>query len=191
MSIQHWPSIVKRDFIRVMTNSFVICINDKRMAPSLSMPDWKVGSLLDTWRSSLSLSIYLLGNCAFILPDLQPERHHDFRVFTKNKYGDNFDKSYSIAVGRPRGKRKRWKQGRETKERDLLAETLAEKTRFYWPYMTLLVIGTCLMSLFIICCCCHHIRRSMYNKRKSKGNFDSQSFEIRADLPIESICLSL
>jgi hypothetical protein len=46
------------------------------------------------------------GNCAFILPDLRPERYHDFRVFTKNKYGDNFDKSYSIAVGKPKGMKK-------------------------------------------------------------------------------------
>jgi hypothetical protein len=58
-------------------------------------------------------SISYVGNCAFILPDLQPERHHDFRVFTKNKYGDNFDRSYSITVGRPRGKTKRWTQGRQ------------------------------------------------------------------------------
>lgn len=48
--------------------------------------------------------LYNLGNCAFILPDLNPERHHDFRVFTKNKYGDNSDKSYSITVGKPRGR---------------------------------------------------------------------------------------
>jgi hypothetical protein len=45
----------------------------------------------------------LLGNCAFILPDLKPEYHHDFRVFTKNKFGDNFDRSYSIKVGKPKG----------------------------------------------------------------------------------------
>jgi hypothetical protein len=46
----------------------------------------------------------LLGNCAFILPDLKPEYHHDFSVFTKNKFGDNFDRSYSIKVGKPKGK---------------------------------------------------------------------------------------
>ena len=45
----------------------------------------------------------MLGNCAFILPDLKPERHHDFRVFTKNKFGDNYDRSFSIAVGKPKG----------------------------------------------------------------------------------------
>ena len=56
---------------------------------------------------------FLLGNCAFILPDLKPEYHHDFRVFTKNKFGDNFDHSYSIQVGKAKGrifqKRKRRK----------------------------------------------------------------------------------
>jgi len=45
----------------------------------------------------------LKGNCAFILPDLKPENHHDFRVFTKNKFGDNFEQSFSIQVGKPRG----------------------------------------------------------------------------------------
>jgi len=44
-----------------------------------------------------------LGNCAFILPDLRPDRYHEFRVFTKNKYGDNYDTSFSIAVGKPKG----------------------------------------------------------------------------------------
>jgi hypothetical protein len=48
-------------------------------------------------------NIVKLGNCAFILPDLKPEHHHDFRVFTKNKFGDNFDRSYSIKVGKPKG----------------------------------------------------------------------------------------
>ncbi len=48
-------------------------------------------------------NIIILGNCAFILPDLKPESHHDFRVFTKNKFGDNFDRSYSIKVGKPKG----------------------------------------------------------------------------------------
>ena len=189
MSMRHWPLTVKQDFIKAMKNSFVTCISDKRMAPSQNMPDWKVCFESVSSDTFISLSLSLLGNCAFILPDLQPERHHDFRVFTKNKFGDNFDKSYSITVGRPRSKR------REDKEiltkHSILAETLAEKTRFYWPYMTLLVIGTCLLSLFIICCCCHHIRRSMYNKRKSKGNFDSQSFEMRVDFSIESVSLSL
>ncbi len=47
--------------------------------------------------------IIFLGNCAFILPELKPERHHDFRVFTKNKFGDNYDRSYSITVGKPKG----------------------------------------------------------------------------------------
>ena len=45
----------------------------------------------------------LNGNCALILPDLKPENHHDFRVFTKNKFGDNFEQSFSIQVGKPRG----------------------------------------------------------------------------------------
>jgi hypothetical protein len=44
----------------------------------------------------------IIGNCAFILPDLKPEYYHDFRVFTKNKFGDNFDRSYSIKVGKPK-----------------------------------------------------------------------------------------
>ncbi|CAF0747955.1 unnamed protein product [Didymodactylos carnosus] len=44
----------------------------------------------------------LKGNCAFILPDQKPELHHDFRVFTKNKYGDNYEKSFSITVGKPK-----------------------------------------------------------------------------------------
>ncbi|CAF0988277.1 unnamed protein product [Adineta steineri] len=100
----------------------------------------------------------LRGNCAFILPELKPEQHHDFRVFTKNKYGDNFDRSYPITVGKPK------------------AETLAEKTRLYWPYMAICVIGACLVSLLIICCCCHQIRRSLY-KRKTKGNFDSLTYQ--------------
>lgn len=56
-----------------------------------------------------------------------------------------------------------------------LAESLADKTRVYWPYMALMVAGACLVSLLIICCCCHQIRRSMYNKRKGKGNFDSKT----------------
>jgi hypothetical protein len=47
--------------------------------------------------------VYLIGNCAFILPDLKPEQNHDFRVFTKNKFGDNFDRGYPITVGKPRG----------------------------------------------------------------------------------------
>ena len=47
---------------------------------------------------------FSLGNCAFILPDLKPERYHEFRVFTKNKYGDNYDKSIVIAVGERQGK---------------------------------------------------------------------------------------
>lgn len=51
-------------------------------------------------------------------------------------------------------------------------DSLAEKTRNYWPYMALCIIGACLLLLLIICCCYHHIRRSMY-KRKNKGNFDS------------------
>jgi len=44
-----------------------------------------------------------IGDCAFILPDLKPEQNHDFRVFTKNKFGDNFDRGYPITVGKPRG----------------------------------------------------------------------------------------
>jgi hypothetical protein len=49
------------------------------------------------------MNFIILGNCAFILPDLKPEYYHDFRVFTKNKFGDNFDRSYSIKVGKPKG----------------------------------------------------------------------------------------
>ncbi|CAF3221358.1 unnamed protein product [Rotaria sp. Silwood2] len=107
---------------------------------------------------SFSEHARLKGNCAFILPDLKPERHHDFRVYTKNKFGDNFDRSYSITVGKPK------------------AESLAEKTRIYLPYMAICVIGACLISLLIICCCCHQIRRYMY-KRKIKGNFDSLTYQ--------------
>ncbi|UJR31889.1 hypothetical protein I4U23_019363 [Adineta vaga] len=100
----------------------------------------------------------LKANCAFILPDLKPELHHDFRVFTQNKFGSNMDRSYSITVGRPK------------------AESLIDKTRTYWPYMAICVIGACLVSLLIICCCCHQIRRSLY-KRKTKGNFDSLTYQ--------------
>ena len=111
------------------------------------------------------------GNCAFILPDLKPERYHEFRVFTKNKYGDNYDKSFFIAVGERHGR------DRQSLENSFFRykfspDSLAEKTRNYWPYMALCIIGACLLLLLIICCCCHHIRRSMY-KRKNKGNFDS------------------
>ncbi|CAF0811340.1 unnamed protein product [Rotaria sordida] len=107
---------------------------------------------------SFSEHARLKGNCAFILPELKPERHHDFRVFTKNKFGDNFDRSYSITVGKAK------------------AESLVEKTRFYLPYMAICIIGACLISLLIICCCCHQIRRYMY-KRKTKGNFDSLTYQ--------------
>ncbi|CAF0878185.1 unnamed protein product [Adineta ricciae] len=107
---------------------------------------------------SFSEHARLKGNCAFILPDLKPERHHDFRVFTRNKYGDNFDRSYSITVGKPK------------------VESLVDKTRTYWPYMAVCVIGACLVSLLIICCCCHQIRRSLY-RRKTKGNFDSLTYQ--------------
>ena len=47
--------------------------------------------------------LFFIGNCAFILPELKPERYHDFRVFTKNKFGDNYDRSYSIRVGTQKG----------------------------------------------------------------------------------------
>ncbi|CAF3351027.1 unnamed protein product [Rotaria socialis] len=107
---------------------------------------------------SFSEHARLKGNCAFILPDLKPERHHDFRVFTKNKFGDNFDRGYVIAVGKPR------------------VETLAEKTRNNLPYIALCIVGACLVSLLMICCCCHHIRRMKY-KRKIKGNFDSLTYQ--------------
>ena len=53
---------------------------------------------------SFSEHARLKGNCAFILPDLRADLNHEFRVFTKNKFGDNFDQSYPIQVGRPRGK---------------------------------------------------------------------------------------
>lgn len=45
MSMQHWQSIVCLDFIRVMKNFFVICINDNQMVPIPNMHDWKV----DDW----------------------------------------------------------------------------------------------------------------------------------------------
>ncbi|CAF4568039.1 unnamed protein product [Rotaria sp. Silwood1] len=107
---------------------------------------------------SFSEHARLKGNCAFILPDLKPERHHDFRVFTQNKFGSNFDKSFSITVGKSK------------------AESLAEKTRIILPYMAICIIGACLISLLIICCCCHQIRRYMY-KRKLKSNFDSLTYQ--------------
>ncbi|CAF1130695.1 unnamed protein product [Adineta steineri] len=44
----------------------------------------------------------LKADCAFILFDLKPELYHDFRIFTKNKYGDNYERSYSIKVGKPK-----------------------------------------------------------------------------------------
>jgi hypothetical protein len=47
---------------------------------------------------------FFKGNCAFILPDLRPDRRHEFRVFTKNKYGDNYDSSFAITVGKPKGR---------------------------------------------------------------------------------------
>jgi hypothetical protein len=59
--------------------------------------------LIERTLATLVLLLSILGNCAFILPDLKPEHHHDFRVFTKNKFGDNFDRSYSIQVGKPKG----------------------------------------------------------------------------------------
>ncbi|CAF1279939.1 unnamed protein product [Adineta ricciae] len=101
----------------------------------------------------------LKGNCAFILPDLRPEYHHDFLVFTKNKYGDNFDRSYSIKVGKPK------------------VQTFAEKTRFYWPYMILLILGACLGSLILICCSYNKIRQKSQSKRKTNGHIESMTYQ--------------
>ena len=53
-------------------------------------------------------------------------------------------------------------------------ESLVDKTRIYWPYMGLFVVGACLASLILICCSCHQIRKAMHNKRKTKGNFDGK-----------------
>jgi hypothetical protein len=55
-----------------------------------------------------------------------------------------------------------------------LAESLADRTRTYWPYMTLFTIGAFIASFVIICCLCHKIRKSMYNKRIAKGSFDGK-----------------
>jgi hypothetical protein len=57
-----------------------------------------------------------------------------------------------------------------------LAESLAERTRTYWPYMTLFTIGAFLASFVLICCLCHKIRQIIYNKRIAKGNFESKYF---------------
>ncbi|CAF3682043.1 unnamed protein product [Rotaria sp. Silwood1] len=100
----------------------------------------------------------LKGNCAFILPDLKPEYHHDFRVFTKNKFGDNFDRSYSIQVGKSR------------------VESFADKTGISWPYMALFIIGACLTSLILICCTCHKLRKTTNYKRKTESNFENLTY---------------
>ncbi|CAF1365858.1 unnamed protein product [Adineta steineri] len=101
----------------------------------------------------------LKGNCAFILPDLKPELYHDFQVFTKNKYGDNYERSYSIKVGKPK------------------VDIFTEKARIYWPYLALFVIGACLGSLVLICCSCHKMRKSMHNKRKATENFENLTYQ--------------
>ncbi|UJR14833.1 hypothetical protein I4U23_001818 [Adineta vaga] len=101
----------------------------------------------------------LKGNCAFILPGLKSEYHHDFLVFTKNKYGDNFDRSYSIKVGKPRD------------------QTFAEKTRTYWPFMALLIIGACLGSLVLICCSCNKARKTTPSKRKTNGHIENLTYQ--------------
>ncbi|CAF0925352.1 unnamed protein product, partial [Didymodactylos carnosus] len=90
----------------------------------------------------------LKGNCAFILPDLKPELHHDFRVFTKNKYGDNYEKSFSITVGK-----------------------IKDKTRVYRPLITFVVIGACLFALLILCCCC--LNKFFRGRRKNKASRDN------------------
>ncbi|CAF2879252.1 unnamed protein product [Rotaria sp. Silwood2] len=100
----------------------------------------------------------LKGNCAFILPDLKPEYHHDFRVFTKNKFGDNFDRSYSIQVGKSR------------------VESFADKTGISWPYMALFIIGACLASFVLICWSCHKLRKTMYYRRKTETDFDNLTY---------------
>ncbi|CAF0986525.1 unnamed protein product [Rotaria magnacalcarata] len=100
----------------------------------------------------------LKGNCAFILPDLKPEFHHDFRVFTKNKFGENFDQSYSIRVGK------------------LKPESFAEKTGIHWPFMVLFIIGACLASIVLVCCSCYRIRKAMNFKRKAEENFENLTY---------------
>ncbi|CAF1147647.1 unnamed protein product [Adineta steineri] len=96
----------------------------------------------------------LKANCAFILPDLKPELYHDFRVFTKNKYGDNYERSYSIKVGKPK------------------VDMIPKKVPIYWPYLALFVIGACLGLLVLIYCSCHKMRKSMLNKRETTENFE-------------------
>ena len=91
-------------FIKAMKIFSVICIKNKSMVLSLNMHDWKVRWWCKKQGSNTIDFILSVGNCAFILPDLKPELHHDFRVFTRNKYGDNFDRSYSITVGKPKGR---------------------------------------------------------------------------------------
>ena len=59
-----------------------------------------------------------------------------------------------------------------------LVESFAEKTRLYWPYITLFIIGACIASIVLICCACHRIRKTMYNKRKTKGNFESKYIKL-------------
>lgn len=55
-----------------------------------------------------------------------------------------------------------------------LVESLVEKTRMYWPYMAVFVIGACLASLFLACCSCQQARKAMFSKKKPKGNFESK-----------------
>ncbi|CAF3767718.1 unnamed protein product [Rotaria sordida] len=100
----------------------------------------------------------LKGNCAFILPELKPEYHHDFRVFTKNKFGDNYDQSYSIQVGK------------------LKVESFTDKTGISWPYMVLFIILACLASLILICCSCFKLRKIMSYKRKTENNFENLTY---------------
>jgi hypothetical protein len=70
-----------------------------------------------------------------------------------------------------------------------LAESLADKTRIYWPYMALFIIGACLASFVLICCSYHKIRKSMYNKRKT-NNFESK-FIKKINFQIKIISLDL
>ena len=141
------------------------------MAPFPNMPVCEVIRLT----SISQLELLFSGNCAFILPDLKPEHHHDFRVFTKNKYGDNFDRSYSIKVGRPRSKALSGLRSIPSVSFSFdLVESLVEKTRGYWPYMALFVIGACLASIALVCCSCRQLRKTMSQKRKTKANPESK-----------------
>jgi hypothetical protein len=56
------------------------------------------------------------------------------------------DRSYSITVGRPKGKRVSTEQKFGSSTDFHLAESLVEKTRNYWPYMAICGIGACLIS---------------------------------------------